>query len=295
LSRYTLTRFARLTLALALALALTLAWSACEKDPGVEGKLAAARKADDEAEAATVAAAKAVEAKKVAALEKASADRNAAQKKVAAMAAPGNRETTESMATDDESKAIIEELHKNDTFKGVAARVKDKEEQFKPLFLKALRHENSNVRTQAARILVMREWKGEDTTAAWKEALLAEADEIVRENWGYDLRLYKEPALMPAALTAFKRCKTPGALGNLGETLTELGYKEALPEIQKVLAETKDTMTRVFLLSALKRLPDESSRALAVKMLNDEKELVRTKAKQVLSVLPGPEEPAETK
>ena len=268
---------------------------ACGQDKGVEDKMAKARAQDEERLAAEAKAKQAAADKKEAKRLAEEKQREAETARLKANAAPGNKLTTDEVARDDDDRAILAELAKSDTFEGVAKRVKAKAKHFKPLIYKALQHEESNVRVQAARIMVINKWSGEEASAAWKTALMNEASDIVRENWGYDLRLYKDPALMEAAHKAFTRSSSPAALGNLGETLMEMKYKPALSDIQHALEKTDDTMTRVFLLSALKRMPDPSSQAFAEKHLVDDQELVRTKARQVLDAIENMPPAAEAK
>ena len=196
--------------------------------------------------------------------------------------APGNKATTADIARDDKDKAILERLMKQDTFKAVAKELKAKPKQWLPLLLAALQHENENVRTQVARIININELKSEEVTAAWSQALMNEASDLIRENWGYDLRLYKDPGMLPALRKAFSRAKSPAALGNLAETLAAMGDRDSLPMIIDALKNTDQVMAQQFLLAALKRLPDPSARPAVEALVNSKTELIRISARKVL-------------
>ncbi len=252
----------------------------CEKS-GVSGSgaLEAAKAKIKSDEATAIEEAKAAAARNAAAEAKRKAE---AEAKREANKAPGNTKTTDAIARDDDDKAIIERLQKQDTFKTVAEELKSKPRKWQPLLLAALQHENENVRTQVARIINNNELKSEEVSAAWSEALMNEASDVIRENWGYDLRLYKDPAMLPALRKAFSRAESPAALGNIAETLAAMNDRESLPQIIEALKMTREVMAQQFLLAALKRMPDSTARPVVEGLLTSKTELIRLSARKVL-------------
>jgi len=123
-------------------------------------------------------------------------------------------------------------------------------------------------------------------------AMLAEANDIIRENWGYDFRLYiamETPKgeeittdMLPAVHRAFNRAQGAGAYSNLAETLCVNNYEKALPDIYKKLEGEEDVMKIQFLLAALKRMPRESHKEKTERFLAHSNELVRLRAKEVM-------------
>jgi len=233
-----------------------------------------------EAEEKAAAQAKEVAVQKAAAAAK---QREAEAAERRANMAPGNKKGTDEVARDDADRAMLERLSKQDTFKSAAKEMKPNAKKWLPFLMAALQHENDNVRTQVARIININELKSEAVTAAWSQALMNEASDIIRENWGYDLRLYNDPGMLPALRKAFSRAKSPAALGNLGETLAAMGDRESLPMIIAALGKTDKVMAQQFLLAALKRLPDPSARPAVEKLVNSKTELIRISARKVLN------------
>ncbi len=272
----------------------------CEpKDSGLGSKAAAAKK-DEEDKAAAAAAAKAkAEAEAKAAAEAAAA--KAEEERLARLAdqPSGNIKTTEEIAANEKEAAILEELGRAGTFEKVAKVAKKNRKVYEPLLLKALQHTSANVRTQTARVFIINKWKTEALMAALSEAMLNEAEDIVRENWGVDFRylIDMEPQrgetittdLLPAVHKAFTRAQGSGAYSTLGETLMKNRYEPAVADIYKKLeqaARTPDdesaTMKIQFLLAALKRYPKEEHKEHIERFLSHSNELVRLRAKEVV-------------
>jgi hypothetical protein len=197
--------------------------------------------------------------------------------------APGNKKSTDDIARDKADKVMLERLSKQDTFTAIAEEMKPAPKKWLPFLLAALQHENDNVRTQVARIININELKSDEVTAAFSQALMNEANDVILENWGYDLRLYKDPNMLPALRKAFSRAGSPAAKGNLAETLAAMGDRESLPMIIKALEGAQHVMTQQYLLAALKRMPDPSARPAVEKLVNSKTELIRINARKVLN------------
>ena len=276
----------KLKFALGISLVGVLALSSglivgCEKGgSGGNSKLKAQKekeaKAREEAEKAEAEAKEAARAKAAEAAKQREAE-EAARK---ANMAPGNKKTSEEVARDDADKEMLKRLSTQDTFKAVAKDMKRDAKKWLPFLLAALQHENDNVRTQVARIININELKSDETTAAWSQALMNEASDIIRENWGYDLRLYNDPKMLPALRKAFSRAKSPAAMGNIAETLAAMGDRESLPMIIAALDNTDKVMAQQFLLGALKRIPDPAARPAVEKLVNSKTELIRISARK---------------
>ena len=200
--------------------------------------------------------------------------------------AEGNKMTTDELVTDPEERALINLLHNAEAFRKAAKAVKSKKKKLMPLIRKALRHENTNVRGQAARVIIIRKDRSKATETAWNEALLAEADDDVLGLWAYDLRLYKSKAMMAPLRTRFSCVKDAGAKATIAETLMDMKMVEALPEIHEALDKATDPMGITYLIGALKRMPHASSKPHLEAHLDHEKELVRVKAQELLDLLP---------
>lgn len=299
----------RTLMLIAVVLGLALPFSGCEaKKSGLAGKAEAAREKEDKAAAEAAAAKLKAEQEVFKAAEERVAKQEAARAAARADQAEGNAKTTEDIATTEDEKAIIGALAKGGAFEQVAKDGKKKRAVYEPLLIKALRHGSSNVRTQAARVFNINGWKNEAVTAALSDAMLAEADDVVRENWGSDFRLYLSleadkgaeitTDLMPAMHKAFTRAQSPGAFSTLAETLMKHQYKPAVPDIYKKLdASTEDTAKTQFLLAALKRFPQESHLKAIERYFSHSTPLVRQRAKEVkesvLMAREAAEKPAE--
>ena len=197
----------------------------------------------------------------------------------------GNNKTTDELARDDADREIIALLEEAETFEKVARRVAKNQERWEPLMRVLLRHQRANVRTQVGRVFIMNEWKNEEITKAWIEAILAEKDDILRENWGVDLRAYAEPATLPALHKAFRRCVASACRRVLARTLTRLQHEPVLADIYKMLATSEDTMTKADLLDALELMPREANRDHILPLMTDSNELVRLRAKEAIEAI----------
>jgi len=200
--------------------------------------------------------------------------------------AEGNTKTTDELVSNDEERALIDQLQSAESFRKVAKAVKAKKGKLMPLIRKALRHDNTNVRGQAARVIIIRKDRSKQTEAAWKEAILAEADDDVLGLWAYDLRLYKSKSMMAPLRDRFVCVKDAGAKATIAETLMEMKMVEALPDIHDALDKATDPMGITYLIGALKRMPHASSKPHLESRLEHEKELVRLKAQELLDLLP---------
>ncbi len=267
------------------SLMLSLALTGCQADKGLQERMAKKRAAENErkqAEAEKKAKAEAEKAKAAAAAEKKKEEER--KKRLAAMP-PGNRAGDADVAKTEDETAILSELAQADRFLKIAKRLKSKQAKWTPFLLRALGHQNDNVRTQAARVLVVNKVKSEAVTKAWIDALKKEASNIVLENWAYDLRLYKDEATLPALHAAFKIASSPGSRGNLAETLMFFAYEPARADIRARLLETDDIMERVYLISALKRQPNAADREAVSTYVNHDNSLLRTKASECVKAI----------
>ena len=269
----------------------------CKTDKGLQDKMDKAKSAEAaEDEAAAKAKAEAEAERRKALLDRDRLEEEARKKKLANQP-KGNLAKDEDVAKDDTEKALLAELRKAGTHEKIAGRLKKDIEKFTPFLVRALQHHDENVRSQAIRVLIQRAVHTDEVNQGWIAALDNEDNDIVRENWGYDLRLYKDPALLPAAHRSFKYAQSPAAIGQLAEALMELRYEEAIKDVYEVLGTTEHTMAKQYLLSAIKRWPREDARPHVEKMLKDDKELIRNKAKEVLEAIEAakagiePEEP----
>ena len=203
----------------------------------------------------------------------------------------GNEKTTDEITQDETELEIVAELERAGTYTEVAARIKRNRERYEPLILKALRHQAANVRTQSALVLMENEWKSEAVTAAWIEALNAEKDEILCQNWGLRLRTYNDPATIPALHRAFRRSVQTGARGELAMTLAMMGHEDVLEDLYPVLEGAgEETLLKVKMLNAMSKIPRETSRSHAERYLADRSDLVRHAAKEVIEALDSAQE-----
>ncbi len=274
-----------------------------KKSDDLSKKMGEAKQAEQDEKAAAAAKAEAERVAGEKAAAEAEAQREAERQERLADMPAGNTATTEAITDNDADKAIIEELGKSGTFEKVAKRAKSDRKRWEPLMIKLLGHTSANVRTQVARVFVINKWKTEEVTAALSAAMLAEADDDVRDNWGRDIRLYlsmETPKdveittdLLPAAQKAFQRARAPNAMGTLAETLCMNGYEKALPDIYKRIEGNADADVVRALLPALKRLPREAHKEKIERYLAHSDELIRLRAKEVMEAIAAA--PAEDK
>jgi hypothetical protein len=262
-----------------VTLAAALVLSGCaQRGPDAKGSA--------EPAPATTAAAAAVEEEEPSTEEPAPAPPEDAEPPAAAVPAPaGNARTTAEVATTPEEVKLIEQLHRTNADIAVAKTVKAERKRLLPLMRRALRHEEPNVRSQAARVLVRVGESSPETTAEWTEALRAEAVPEVLANWCFDLRLYKAPEVAPVLLELLRGQPDSSARQALAETLGALQHEPALEEILKML-KAPETMERLSALSALKRLLHPGA-ADAVRELaaSDRNQMVRQNAADLLPLL----------
>ncbi|HIA03364.1 MAG TPA: hypothetical protein EYN66_15890 [Myxococcales bacterium] len=271
--------------ALLFSLLLSFLVCGCGKNAALQEKLAIAQ-----AESAAAGKAKQEAANKAAA-EKHKRETAEAQKlkderaRIAALMPDGNTQPDAKVALTPVEKQLLEFLKKAESFKKVARHPKVKSGSLQPFLLRALTHMDSNVRTQAPRAFIINKVHNEEVTQGWTAALKNEASSIVLENWAYDLRLYKDEATLPALHRAFKVAQTEGARGNIAETLMELKYEAARDDIHNALAATNDIMGKVYLISALKRFPAESSKDVVSTYVNHDNKLLAKKARECLAAI----------
>jgi len=263
----------------------SMALPACQDDKGLQERMAK-KKAEENARRQAEAEKKAnAEAAKIKAAELADKKKEEDRKKRLAAMPPGNLAGDADVAQTEDEKAMLSELAQAERFMKIAKRLKPKQAQWTPFLLRALGHQNENVRTQAARVLVVNKVKSDAVTKAWVAALSREASNVVLENWAYDLRLYKDEAALPALHNAFKIASSPGSRGNLAETLMAFAYEPSRADIRSRLVETEDIMERVYLISALKRQPRGMDRAAVSKYVNHENSLLSTKATECVKAI----------
>jgi hypothetical protein len=274
-----------MTRAFVISLILPFLFCACSKNKALQNKLNKAQAefaADEKAKQ---------EAAQKASDEMAKREADAAQKaqderaRMAALVPDGNRATDDEVALSAVEKKLLAQLKKADTFKNVARHPQVKSGSLRAFLVRALTHRNTNVRTQAPRAFIINKVHTEEITNAWIAALKNEASPIVLENWAYDLRLYKDEACLPALHRAFKVASTEGARGNIAETLMEMKYEPARNDIHRVLAETKDIMGKVYLISALKRFPATSSKKAVGAYTTHDNKLLAKKARECLAAI----------
>lgn len=271
---------------------LLIASIGCTRDDEMAQKFASSNQAHEEKEAEETVKNKAETAKVMEEMEAARQKELAAAK---AQAAPeeeddgekpeGNSKTTAELASNDNEKALLAQLETSDQFRPVAKLVKANKGALLPLIRKALRHEIPNVRAQAARVLVIRKDMSKATVKAWTEAIVAEADDDVLGLWAKDIQYGKTKAMVPILYQVFGRVKDMGAKANIAEVLMEMKHEAALPDVLAVLDATDDPMGKVFLISALRRMPHADSKPHLEKLLDHEKELVRVKAQELIDII----------
>ena len=201
----------------------------CTQNEAMTQKFASSNQAHKEKEAAEAVKQKAETAKALEDMEAARKEELAAAK---AQAAPeeeddgekpeGNSKTTAELASNDNEKALLAQLETSDQFRPVAKLVKANKGALLPLIRKALRHENTNVRAQAARVLVIRKDMSKATIKAWTEAIVAEADDDVLGLWAKDIQYAKAQAMVPILYQVFGRVKDVAAQANIAEALLEM-------------------------------------------------------------------------
>ena len=266
-------------------LVVAFVFTGCERNKALDSKLASLKAADNEAEKARVEKerkAAELKAKKGAEAEEKAAAESARLK---ALMPPGNRAPDNTVALTPLEKRLLVQLTKAERFMKVAKHPKVKAGKLQAFLLRALTHHNSNVRTQAPRAFIINKVHNDEVTNAWIAALKNEASSIVLENWAYDLRLYKDEAVLPALHRAFKVAQTDGARGNIAETLMAMAYEPSRADIHQALDATHDIMGKVYLISALKRLPSVASKAVVGKYVNHDNKLLAQKARECLGAI----------
>lgn len=289
---------------LLLVLFISMSVLACKggDDGGLKDKIEKQKETDEKAAKEAAVAKKAEEDRLRKEAEDAAAVAAAKRAAEEADRPAGNQLTTPDISEDPAVVEMLTALEKPGTFEKLAPTMKKGRAQWEPVMIKALGHKNSNVRTQVARVFVMNSWRNEAVTKGFHDALLNEDDDIIRENWGMDIRLFLNleidkkaeitTDLMPALHKAFKRAKSPGAMSNLAETLCIHKYKPALADIYAKLGAAEDTSSKQYLLFAMKRFPQPEMKDVVLPFQSDENKLVRLRAREVLEGIQMAEEDA---
>ena len=185
-----------------------------------------------------------------------------------------------------ELRAQVEALTKAGSAKSVLDALQADRERALPAMRLALRHEETNVRVQAAMILVRLGRPSRETTDAFVAALLKDPNQEVRATVGRALTDYTDAALIEPLLTSLAKDPYGTARANAAWALGSQGSKAAVDGLVAAL-DDEETWVRLRSLTALKRLKATKALAAVVERLRDPNTLVRERALETLQKLTG--------
>ena len=191
--------------------------------------------------------------------------------------------TTETVTSDENLKKLLEKWKRRPVSKSEKKEVKKKKKAWKDSLMKAILHEEPNVRTNVAAALASL-GKDKAVTKLFIDRMQKEEDGDVRGHIAKQFVTYKDKTAQSALIEMMRNDKNPSARGNAAWALSKHGDKAVAQPFLEALQDP-ESWVRLYAVNGVKRLRVKKAIPTLRVLLSDKSDLVAKKAKEALKSL----------